>query len=130
MTFSPDGSLVAGAGLDGAARIWDVAGGRLRYTLMVSRKDPVSDVAFSPDGLLLLTTGSPPRNVATWDVRTGKLLHLLVGHFGPVRAGAFSSDGRWIATAGPTTVGLWQRNGEKPYFYLRSDDPNRTPTCI
>jgi WD40 repeat protein len=23
-------------------------------------------------------------------------------------------------TAGPTTVGLWQKDGDQPYFYLRS----------
>jgi WD40 repeat protein len=133
VTFSPDGSLIAGAGLDGTARIWEAARGRLRHLLRVSPKHPVSDVAFSPDGLLLLTTGSPPRNVATWDARTGKLLHLLVGHFGPVRTGAFSSDGRWIATAGPTVVGLWQRNGEEPYFYLRiatQPDPTKHLTAV
>ena len=108
--------------------------GRLRHLLRVSPKHPVSDVAFSPDGLLLLTTGSPKLNVATWDVRTGKLLHLLVGHTGTVRSGAFSSDGRWIATAGPTVVGLWQRNGEEPYFYLRSTakqpDPKKHLTAV
>jgi WD40 repeat protein len=68
-----------------------------------------------------------------WDARTGKLLHLLVGHFGPVRTGAFSSDGRWIATAGPTVVGLWQRNGEEPYFYLRiatQPDPTKHLTAV
>jgi WD40 repeat protein len=122
VTFSPDGSLVAGAGQDGAARIWEAARGRLRYLLRISPpKHPVSDVTFSPDGLLLLTTGALPRNVATWDVRTGKLLHLLVGHTGTVRSGAFSPDGRWIVTAGPTVAGLWQRDGEEPYFYLRSN---------
>jgi WD40 repeat protein len=128
VTFSPDGSLVAGAGLDGGARIWDTATGRLRHLLRVSPEHPVTDVTFSPDGLLLLTTGAPPRNVATWDVPTGKLLHLLIGHTGTVRAGAFSPDGRWIATAGPTVVGLWQRNGEEPYFYLRSNATQPDPT--
>jgi WD40 repeat protein len=121
VAFSPAGSLVAAAGEDGAARIWDVRSGRRTGVFRVS-KQPLRDVVFSPDGRLLLTTGFPPRSVTTWDVRTGKLLHALVGHTGRVVAGVFSPNGRWIATAGPTTVGLWQRNGDRPYFYLRSNE--------
>ena len=32
----------------------------------------------------------------------------LVGHVAVVRGAAFSADGRWIATAGPTRAGLWE----------------------
>ena len=115
VAFSPDGSLVAGAGNDGAARIWGAAAGERRDLYKVS-KSPVTDVAFSPDGRLLLATGL---SVQTWDVRTGARLHALVGHLGPVSRGAFSPDGQWIATTGPTTVGLWRRNADQPFFYLR-----------
>jgi WD40 repeat protein len=116
VAISRDGSLVAGAGRDGAAHLWEVRSWKRRGVFEVS-KLPLTDVAFSPDGRLLLVTG---QYVETWDVLTGKLLHTLVGHTGPVSAGAFSPDGRWIVTAGPTTVGLWQRGADRPYFYLRS----------
>ena len=77
---------------------------------------------FSSDGRLLLTTGIGLNgNAVTWDARTGARLHVLVGHFGPVFGGAFSPDGHWLVTAGPVTAGLWQRNGDRPYFYLRGD---------
>ena len=89
--------------------------GRRRGVYRVS-KVPLTDVVFSSDGRLLLATGP---NVQTWDVRTGARAHALVGHTGPVSRGAFSPDGRWIVTTGPTTVGLWQRDADGPFFYLR-----------
>jgi WD40 repeat protein len=68
------------------------------------------------DGRLLLATGL---DVQTRDDRTGALAHALVGHVGPVSRSAFSPDGQWIATTGPTTVGLWRRDADRPFFYLR-----------
>ena len=58
----------------------------------------------------------------TWKVGTGTLFHTLVGHTGPVLGGAFSPDGQWIVTAGPSSVGLWQRNGDRPENYVKSSD--------
>src|SRR5205085_9815605 len=86
VAFSPDGSLVAAAGNDGAARLWETAGGKPRARYKVS-KAPLTDVVFSPDGRILLATGP---DVQTWDVRTGTRLHSLVGHVGPASQAAFS----------------------------------------
>jgi WD40 repeat protein len=120
--FSPDGSLIAAAGYDGAARIWDASSGK-RLKVLAASKLALTDVAFSPDGRLLLTTGAGLRNnVETWFVGTGRPLHVLVGHFGSVAGGAFSPDGRWIVTAGPISAGLWQSGADHPYFYLRGGD--------
>jgi WD40 repeat protein len=58
-------------------------------------------------------------NAAVWDVASGRLLHTLAGHSGTVTSGSFSSDGRWIVTAGPSSAAIWGADDGKLLFYLR-----------
>jgi WD40 repeat protein len=67
----------------------------------------VTSVSFSPDGRRLVSA-SRDRDAILWDVVSGKPLRVLRAHFGPVSDARFSPDGRWIATAGPRSVGLWR----------------------
>ena len=120
VAFSPDGKVIATAGLDGTARLWDVETGRRLHVLRSPSRLPLTDVVFSPDGRLLLTTRlGIKNNVETWDAKTGKLEREMVGVFGSVSTGAFSPDGRWIVTAGPISGALWKTGADHPYVYLR-----------
>jgi WD40 repeat protein len=107
VAFSPDGRLLATAGDDGTARLWDPVGGECLRTLTGHAAEVVG-VAFSPDWRLL-ATASYDQTAQVWDPATGgDCLQTLTGHAAAVWGVAFSPDSRLLATAGGDgTARLW-----------------------
>ncbi len=106
VAFSPDGRLLATAGVDGTARLWDPATGKHRRTL-TGHPGQVWGVAFSPDGRLLATAGDDG-TARLWDPATGKHQRTLTGLTRAGREVAYSPDGRLLATASVDgTARLW-----------------------
>ena len=76
LSFSPDGSLLAGATeADTTVKLWDVRSRRLARELF-GHSDDVTATAFSPGGRLLATAGRD-LTVRIWDPRTGRELRTL-----------------------------------------------------
>jgi WD40 repeat protein len=122
--FSPDGRFVATAGQNIEGRVWRAATGKLLGKLTGQHDDDLTSIAYSPDGKLLATT-SIDADGHIWNAKTFTWVRALSGHTALVSDIAFSPDGRWLATAGPTTVGMWERDTREriekgtPLLFLR-----------
>ena len=105
VAYSPDGTRIATASLDGTARIWDASTGQELHTL--AGHGPVRGIAFSPDGRRTATAGDDG-TVRIWASETGDELSTLLGPTDAVRRVAFSPEGRFVAaTSQDRTARLW-----------------------
>jgi WD40 repeat protein len=105
VAFSPTGDRLASVGDDRTLKVWDVACRRL----LASFDYPAgcAGLTFSPDGKRV-AAGCDDQTVRVRDLATGREVHVLRGHTGPVWAVGFSPDGTRLASASSdATVRLW-----------------------
>ncbi len=120
VAVSPNGRLLASAGVDRTVRVWDLATGRLQHTL-TGHLGAVRTVAFGPDSQRLVSGGND-RTVRVWDTVAGNELHTLTGHESAVRHVAFATDGASIASAEIAgIVRLWDGRSGTLLHHFRGD---------
>jgi WD40 repeat protein len=103
VAFSAAGTMLACAGGEHAAWLWDPASGQ---QLKLAHGGPVTIVRFSRDGRVLVT-GSADGTVRAWDPTNGSQLAILEQE-GPVTRLALSPDGRYVASSsGDQAVRIW-----------------------
>lgn len=111
VAFSPDGHLIAANEASGTLFIWSTADGRLQAPAISGLS--AHTTPFSPDGKWIAAGSN--RDVKIWDAVTKRVLRTFSGHEGPVRAVAFSRDGKLLASgAKDSMIFIWDLAGNQP----------------
>jgi WD40 repeat protein len=124
--FHPNGKrFVTGSG-DGKVQVWDVKSGKPVGVPML-HEDPVTFVAYSPDGEEILTLASGIAH--TWDADTCRSTGEPLGDRGSVTITAFSPNGTFVLTGGAWQLlssdggfaRIWHTHKEIPIAELNHD---------
>ena len=121
MAFSPDGTRLVTASWDHTAKVWDAVTGKELLTL-VGHIAELNQVAFNPDGKQIATIGYD-NTARLWDAVTGRLLFTLDAYSEIFDTSneigiAFSPDGRFLATAGRTSLKIWETASGQEHLNL------------
>ena len=115
--FSPDGTRLATQSADRAAKVWEVATGKLTIAPLVHKKGLSKVVEWSPDGRLLLTfSWDGPNSAHVWDTRTGLRVVEPIW-LGGIATAHFIADGSEVVTVGGDGVRRWSvaGSGARPF---------------
>ncbi|RPI99474.1 MAG: hypothetical protein EHM39_06455, partial [Chloroflexi bacterium] len=97
LSFSPAGSYIASASLDGTARLWDINTG-IEHMILVGHTDRVVSVDFSGDGAYVVS-GSWDGTARVWNIDSGAEVARFE-HGAEVNAVAFSPGGTLVTSGG------------------------------
>jgi WD40 repeat protein len=131
--FSRDGRHVATGAVDGLAKTWDVARGKLREALTLrGHTNPVASVSFDRTGTRLVTSGQLSGEARVWDVTPagrGEDLTLPGPQTDDHADIEFTPDGRRLVAASGRegTVRVWSVDSGAKLFQLGQHARTNTP---
>ena len=118
VTFSPEGRLLAAAGLNGSLAVWDSTQPEEARTRTICDGRAYS-IVFTPDGSEIIATGADGV-VKAWALPDLSGPRTFVGHTDAVMSVAVSPDGAFLATGGADdTVRLWDLESGENLDVLR-----------
>jgi WD40 repeat protein len=103
--LSPDGKVLATAGLGPTIQLWDATTGTPLRRLDGHQQE-IADLSWSPDGKTL-ASASADKTARLWNVSTGQQVLKFEKHPGALRAVAFSPDGKAVASSGDNLIHIW-----------------------
>jgi eukaryotic-like serine/threonine-protein kinase len=104
--FTPDGRHLLTGDDGGKLYVWDVAEGKVVYTLN-QHAGAIMSIAYAHDGRTFVTASSD-RTLIVWDAATREMLVRLRGHLEELRPVAISPDGSMLASGSfDGTTRLW-----------------------
>ncbi|RZM75412.1 AAA-like domain-containing protein [Leptolyngbya iicbica] len=110
---------IASAHLSGAIALWHPDGRLIQ--VLTGHEGEVMDVAFSPDGKILISTGRD--GTVRWWTADGTPIKTVNAHQNRGMAVDVSPDWQWIASASEDqTVKLWSRDGQLQQTFRGHDD--------
>ncbi len=138
VTFSPDEKYLATASSDYTAKIWELSTGRELLDLR-GHTGRLNDISFSNDGKYIVTASgdmeagiSPGEFTAKiWDMKTGNLIHDLIGHNSIVYTAKFCNDQKNVITASiDGDIKIWDvATGKQLYNFSKFESAIIRPDC-
>ena len=115
LTFTHDGRLMASAGQDGTAVLWDVSNGMGKTALPERFPSAPSGFGLALDGDGRWLAAGAMGSLWIWNTATAAPAQAPIKHDNLVRSVAFSPDGRHMATAsrGSGLVRMFERMGDQ-----------------
>ncbi len=117
LRLSPAGDRLATVGGSGTVSLWDT---KTAKAVGESLSLDVKALDFSPNGQWLMTLGGDG-TARLWSAATGAAHGSPLTHGQPIGAAVFSPDSRWIATAAPDRMRIWDSATTKPALKIDKD---------
>ena len=125
LAWSPDGNLLAVAGVSGPITLYDGENGTVRHRLPGHTLDTMA-ISWHKDSRILASVGQDGK-VRLWDVEAGTQTAEIAGGASWVERVAFSPTSDWLVSAAGRKLRLWNISGDLIREY---PDANSTITDI
>ncbi len=104
LSFTPDGKMLASAGIDKSIRLWDIISHK-PIAILHGHDATVLSIVFSPDGKIL-ASASGDKTIKLWNIKLQHNFSTIKLPEGVARSIAFSPDGKTLVSGGTDKV-IW-----------------------